>query len=509
MSQAALLAIYIPFLIIAACVFILEIIRLIKTKGSILFVCMIISVIGWNISMLSVMLVADIYRSTFLWNIAIVFVGLATTIQFLIVYRAFRPEVMHKPLIIALFFLLPALNAVVVLTPALAPLMRQVELANYSPEFYLYMVRGPWFWVHTIYSYIIAVATVWALIKGHLHKPRFYRLSSSFMAIGLAITLLSNLITLARVFPTGVDITALAAVITIVFLYMALSTSDHSLFARYARSKVFGYMEDFVLVLGQGGHITDFNPSAKGWFSSLGIDLRMCTLDGLLDKMISRGATITESPEGEEGRDIFITDGDFPLILNLRTHKMIDEKRFKHGYVAFFVDVTHNRALLDRLEKQAGVDALTGLPNRIAYDGAKNRYNKKEHLPLSVIMCDLNGLKQTNDTLGHRYGDMMLQTVSTVLNSAHKRPHFVARIGGDEFIFLLSCVDEDYANNLIKQVKDSMDSYKNLPFRLSLAMGAATKHNEADNIEDIVALADARMYEDKKRMKEGLSTNGI
>ena len=501
MSTTTLTAIYIPFLLIAASIFVLEIIKCIKTRRSPMLALMAVSIIFWSLGMLGLVLVADIYTSTFIWNVAIVFVSLAATAQFFVVYGIARPDYKMPIRIAALFFILPALNAIVALTP-LSFLMREVELAATYPDFYLYNVRGPWFWVHAVYSYVLAVVTVLVLVKGHMKKPKFYRFSSSLAAIGVIITLIGNVVVLSGFMPLGLDATALAASITLLFFYLAISSSDHSLFSRFARSKVFGYMEDYVLVLGENGHVSDFNPSANRWFSSLGIDLRVCTLDGLLDMLAQKGAVIKDSPEGEEGRDIFFNDGGFPLVLNLRTHKMIDEKLYKHGYVAFFADVTQNRALLDRLEKEAGMDSLTGLPNRISYNGAKARYDSAEHLPLSVIMCDLNGLKETNDHLGHKYGDMMLQMVSEVMDKARAKQHFVARIGGDEFIFLLSRACEEYAASMIAQVKAGMASYDNLPFKLSVAMGAATKYEESQNLEDIIASADNLMYADKKLMKE-------
>jgi len=464
---------------------------------------MAVAVIGWNVSQLSVVLVENIYTSTFIWNIAIIFVSLASSLQFLIVYVNLSPEYKMPRRIMLLFFIMPLLNAVVALTPHLSHFMREVELAAAYPHFELYTVRGPWFWVHTVYSYFLAVATVFVLARGHMRKPRFYRLSSTFMAVGVIVTLLGNLITLAGIPPFGLDATALAAAVTLIFIYLALTTrNEQNLFSRYARSKVFGYMEDYVLVLGEKGHITDFNPSAGHWFTSQGIDLRVCTLDSVLAALVERDAQIVESPEIEESRDIYISDDGFPLVLNLRIHSMIDEKRNRHGSVAFFSDVTQNRALLKRLEQGVGVDSLTGLPNRIAFDGAKARYNAAEHLPLSVIMCDLNWLKETNDTLGHKYGDMMLQTAAQIMENARQKQHFVARIGGDEFVFLLSGADLDYANSLINQMKQAMESYEGLPFRLSLAMGAATKHDESECIDEVIALADGLMYKDKKLMKE-------
>jgi diguanylate cyclase (GGDEF)-like protein len=447
------------------------------------------------------MIIKDIPTNILVWDAvtpAIIFAALA---QFLFVYNAYRPNRKIPKRIILLLFVVPLITAVIALSP-MAGLIREAEVIQVWPVREVNYAYQEWFWVYAAYSYLLAIFTIWIIIKGHLSKPKFYRLPSTLIAIGVAVMLLGNIFALMGFTPVALDPTAIAAAITLIFLRLSLTVKDHSLFARYARSRVFSYMEDYVLVLGKGGHVSDFNPSANRWFSSVGIDLRTTTLEGALDTLREKGATVIKSPEGEEGRDIFLMDGGFPLVLNLRTHDVVDEKGYRHGFVSFFSNVTQNRMFLDKLEKRAKMDYLTGLPNRIAFEGAKKRYDAPEHLPLSVIMCDLNGLKETNDGLGHKCGDLMLQTASEVLDNAREKQDFVARIGGDEFIFLLSRRDAKAAEDFINRIKHTVSTYTQLPFKLSIAMGAATKLSKEESLDDIISLADNLMYQDKKQMKE-------
>ena len=226
------------------------------------------------------------------------------------------------------------------------------------------------------------------------------------------------------------------------------------------------------------------------------------TFENVLDMLVEKGATFGTHSEEQEGRDISFSDGKMSLIVfNLRTHEMTDENNNIFGSVAIFTNVTQNRELLNKLEKKAGTDPLTGVPNRIAFEGARGRFDMDEHFPLAVIMCDANGLKEVNDTLGHNYGDMLLRVMAETLDKARPKDGFVARIGGDEFVYLLSRTSIEGARALIAQLKVNMSKRDDLPFKLSMAMGAAVKESNDKLLIDVIAVADGLMYEDKKKMK--------
>ncbi|MCL2236400.1 MAG: diguanylate cyclase [Defluviitaleaceae bacterium] len=506
MDSFTITVIYVPFLMMSGFVLITELFKFIRYRSSPMLALAAFSIVSWVVCMLAVVLAGynNMEAVLFLWNAAIFFVSLVVTTQFFVIHNTLFPERKLAKWLIILLFLMPALNAIVVFTP-LNFLIREVEVVGIYPYIYIVNNRGIWFWVHTAQSYILVAITLVVLVRGHLRKPKFYRLSSYLVIVGMGITIVSNIATLLNLTPPGLDISAIAASVSIIFYYWASSNSDRNLYVRQARSRAFNYMEDFVLILGKEGYVTDFNNSAGRWFSSIGIDVRQNNLEGLLEALKVKGAKITDSPETKEGKDISYDNGGFNVVLHLHVHEMVNDKQFdgnSYGSIAFFTNVTKNRALLDKLEKKAGMDFLTGLPNRVSYDGAKKRMDSAEYLPVSVVVCDVNYLKQVNDTMGHKYGDVLLQTMAEILANARRKGDFVARIGGDEFVFLLPHTDENTARELVTKIREEISKYKNLPFELSLAMGVATKIKITEPFGDVVAAADGQMYQDKRRTKE-------
>ena len=501
MYNSLAIGIYIPFVLIAVVAFVLETIRIFKARDSFMLTFMSLCIVGWVTCEVFTLFIHDVSTNIYVWNLVPVFVGFASPALFLFVHWFFRTEDSISLRYMMPFFIIPMVNAVMALTSSHHMLFRYVEYITIYPIHNITYTLGPWFWVYVTYSYALMMASVWIIIRGHFRKQKFYQLSSTLMLIGIGAMLSGSLISTMGFTPINLDPSALAASVMLLFFHLAASNNDHSIYARYARSQVFNYLEDYVIVLGKNGEVSDFNPSASRWFSSIGIDLRTYTLQGILRTLIQKGAAVSDSPESQKGCDIFFTEGEFPTVFNLRVYDMTDEKNSKLGSIAFFVDVTQNRALLEQLEKKAGRDSITGLPNRIAYDGARKRFDEPEYLPLSVIVCDVNGLKKANDTLGHKYGDMLLQVISEILESACPKSCFVARIGGDEFIYLLSRTGSEESHALIAQIKETMKNQKGYPFKVSMAMGTATKHSPEESLDEIIAMADSYMYEDKKLMK--------
>lgn len=150
-------------------------------------------------------------------------------------------------------------------------------------------------------------------------------------------------------------------------------------------------------------------------------------------------------------------------------------------------------------------DELTGLFNRryiherLAADVVKAALEER---PLSVIFLDIDNLKLLNDALGHRFGDEVLVNVANVLMScADGNSDWVARYGGDEFLICLNNTPEESAGQTMQRIHDRIDSlelaFGGEPMRISASMGAYTMLGEANTPDEIIALADKRMYEAK------------
>ena len=501
MSNIAVIGIYIPVMLTIIAIFISALVKLLKTRRDIMFLLLCFCMIGWISVDISVLLIEDAAKNLFIWNVGLIFVGFSPPLTFLIFFNFYLPERKLPAYVVFLIFLIPALNTLVVLTSNFHSLIREVEIISIWPVRDAVVTWREWFWVHTAFCYAATFASAVMIMYGYIKKPKFYRVPSFLFIASLAALLVGNQIFVMGFLPINLDPTGIGAVISVLFMYLALYSSNNRMFAYFARGQVFGYLEDHIFILNKDGNIVDLNPSAQQWLSPLKIDLKSCSLQKVLDVLEQNGALVKKLPESGDSQDIHFMDNDFPLILNLRVHKMFDGKTDAIGSIAIFTNVTENRVLLELLEKKAGIDYLTGLANRMAYEGAKARLDSENHLPLSVVICDVNGLKNVNDTLGHRYGDRLIQVVSEVLKETVNKSFFLARIGGDEFILLLSGVGLEYAYALIGQIKDAISKREDLPFALSVALGAAEKKFIDENIEDVIALADGRMYKDKNLYK--------
>jgi diguanylate cyclase (GGDEF)-like protein len=450
---------------------------------------------------MAILIVGNAELNIYLWNLGLIFVGFSPLAIFFVFFRYYLPERKLPPYAVFLLLLIPTINAVVALTSYHHTIMRVVEITSISPVRIVEITWGAWFWINALFCYALSLAAAAILIYGYARMPRFYRLPSALFIIAFIIMLTGNFTFIMGIFPVNIDPTGICAAIAGLFVYFALYRSNQSIFSRFAKGQVFDYLDEIILVLNRDKKIEDFNASAKLWFSSLEIDPVSRLLPDILAILEQKGAEFKGNPENEDGQDILFTHDGITIILNLRLYEMTDKKAKTIGTIAIFTNVTQNRMLLERIEKKAGMDHLTGIANRLAYDGAKARLDTEEYYPLSVIGCDVNGLKEINDTFGHIYGDLLLQAVAEVFEQAIPKSFFVARIGGDEYVFLLPCTDLDGAHMFTTQIRDALSKRDDLPFILSVAMGAATKQSTDEYFDDVIALADRRMYEDKKRIK--------
>ena len=111
----------------------------------------------------------------------------------------------------------------------------------------------------------------------------------------------------------------------------------------------------------------------------------------------------------------------------------------------------------------------------------------------AVIFIDVNELKKMNDTFGHARGDLLIQTIAYVLSNVAGKNH-VFRLGGDEFLVLMPCSNDEEAITIIDRMEQSMTTH-----HCSAAIGYVLCLAPLHDLEGIIHQADERMYSDKKR----------
>jgi diguanylate cyclase (GGDEF)-like protein/PAS domain S-box-containing protein len=163
-------------------------------------------------------------------------------------------------------------------------------------------------------------------------------------------------------------------------------------------------------------------------------------------------------------------------------------------------DITARKKAEAYLEFLGKHDVLTKLYNRSFYVDELNRLERKGPVPVTIIIADLNGLKTANDQLGHAVGDGLLRRAGEVLNALIEKPHYAARIGGDEFAILLPSTDANAGEAMMdaiqKLVEINNQFYPGSP--LSFSIGAATSR-PGERLEATAKRADLVMFEAKRK----------
>ncbi|MFI3231081.1 MAG: diguanylate cyclase [bacterium] len=163
------------------------------------------------------------------------------------------------------------------------------------------------------------------------------------------------------------------------------------------------------------------------------------------------------------------------------------------------------------LSKDMYIDISTGLYNRSKCQELLNNHanNIEEQRERAIIIFDLNFLKQTNDSLGHHAGDMLISSFAYQLKEATKIfPYeiFIARYGGDEFMAYFSNVEEQDIKIYLKQLSFLVNTHnedENNFFIISYAVGYSITTNETKLIttQELFDIADENMYKNKIEMK--------
>jgi len=176
------------------------------------------------------------------------------------------------------------------------------------------------------------------------------------------------------------------------------------------------------------------------------------------------------------------------------------------GCVGVALDVTDRKRTEEQMLYQATHDALTGLSNyRESVESLEREVKRatRTHGVFSVLLLDLDGLKEINDRQGHLAGNHALKRLANAMREHSRAVDVAARYGGDEFALLLIDADFTMAGQVAERICECLRAQSDGP-PLSVSVGVATYPADGRTGQELLEAADQRLYRDKKDPKKKL-----
>ncbi|RJX29445.1 MAG: diguanylate cyclase [Dethiobacter sp.] len=173
-------------------------------------------------------------------------------------------------------------------------------------------------------------------------------------------------------------------------------------------------------------------------------------------------------------------------------------------------DISEGQKTEVALEYFTRHDLLTGLYNRVYFEEVMCRLESSQKNSVGLIICDVNGLKIVNDTLGHSIGDHLLKSAAGILKKCFRKEDVVARVGGDEFAIMLLNASASVLEAICRRIRECIEAYNKTgpQVPLNMCFGTAVKDMTSTSIKDLFTEADNNMRREKLHCKSS-SSSGI
>ncbi|MDF2881733.1 MAG: diguanylate cyclase with sensor [Clostridiaceae bacterium] len=162
-------------------------------------------------------------------------------------------------------------------------------------------------------------------------------------------------------------------------------------------------------------------------------------------------------------------------------------------------DITEKKANEDKIYKMSMFDVLTDLYNRNYFENELARLEKEQISNVAIVICDVDGLKLVNDSLGHAKGDEYLKTAAKILKVCFKEKGIIARIGGDEFAVLLKDASEEEISTIKNHIIEHLDKINShdILIPMSISIGFSVLNEKNKDLHGVFREADDFMYREK------------
>ncbi len=264
---------------------------------------------------------------------------------------------------------------------------------------------------------------------------------------------------------------------------------------------------DAVVAVDESGHIVYMNTPATVLLESTGTFAGK-TLDSFVEFLDMNGHAMEGPNEMNQHTECRMrTRTGHSHVVLMKTQVLPDPNSDSIVKVITLDNITEEWLMQEKIRYMTFHDHLTGLYNRNFLDEELIRLNTERQLPISIIMADLNGLKITNDILGHVDGDLLLKACAHQLRESCRNEDIIARFGGDEFLVFLPQTSEADVIRIIQRIRAGCERTITPLGPMSVALGRYTKNTIQETMQSAIMRSDEDMYRDKDKLKKNYTQN--
>lgn len=420
----------------------------------------------------------------------------------------------------AMFFLIP----LVIITLAITNKTHQLIWVNFLPgpegtNSVIYQ-HGPAFWVSAAYVFSLVFVGMALLVRYTVKSQKLYRKQSwFFISAAVAILMLSTIYLVNfNPFP-GLDLTSVGFLFAGLIMVWGMRKERLLDIVPIAHELILENLNDGALVIDDLYRIIDINTAAEKLLSQKRKEIFGSQAEVLGDFWVE----IQDHLKKDQVKNIEIKAKNFDeVILDARISPLNDKRTRFLGWVVILADISLRKkveidlnAVNDRLKQQLVEiqelqaqlqnlvmrDSLTGVYNRRFLGESLKQVmakSKRDKIPVSIIMLDVDYFKTINDKFGHKAGDDVLVSLSQLLRTQTRESDCVSRYGGDEFVLVLS---EMSRKDALQRAELLRNAAKALTLQmgeeaitLTISIGVSTFPENGDDGEALLKSADGALY---------------
>lgn len=368
---------------------------------------------------------------------------------------------------------------------------------------------GPVFVINLIYTYLfILIATVW-LVQAYIKSSGIFQKQLGTVLSGIAITWINSLILLWFTPLSNADNTPFSFSISALLFAYAIIRYRLLDLGPIARDILIDSMTDGVIVLDNNEFIVDFNPAAKNSLANRANLYIGASIESVLETLPELQIDLlTDKPIRAEFKIGVAPFRHFDVeITPLFTHE-----QKKLGWLVVWRDITERKQLEEELQRQATTDSLTNISNRRHFlsvaENELQRATRYRH-PLSIVLIDIDKLKEINDTFGHDAGDQALIFFTQTTLGCLRGTDLLGRQGGDEFALLLPETDTEQALAVVERIRQKISvpqpEFLMGQASITASFGIVTTTSDQETLESLLTKADQALYRAKDQGRDAIA----